>query len=179
MKKWIKSPWTVSLGTALFSLLGTVLYDYFKEKPILTTINQGVNWLVERFTNFINLEIKLWLILVILAALVLIFILYILIENKKVRKPEFLNYKEDRLKKWRWSWEWKWSETRKAWIISNLEPHCPNCGTTLMEDSNALMFHGFGCPRCDFYAGTEKFEDPRKIEALILDNLNRKESNLG
>lgn len=37
---WVKSPWTISVGTAIFSLLLTIGYDYLKEKPILTLFGQ-------------------------------------------------------------------------------------------------------------------------------------------
>ena len=75
MKKWIKSPWGISIGTAIFSLLLTMGYDYSKEKPILTTVWNVLVWIWELILAILNFNLKVWWIIVAIG--LFIFILYL------------------------------------------------------------------------------------------------------
>lgn len=166
--KLTKDPWTISIVTAIFSLLLTMGYDYSKSKPILTTILMFLNMLGNLFVNFLNFDLKVWWLLVGL----LIFIISKLQEEES-SKPDFYNYREDQFKRWKWTWSWKWSNSENAWIISNMKAHCPNCDTPLIEH---LVLNGlsFDCPRCEFSARDGQCDESHKIERIILDNIDRR-----
>jgi len=173
MKKWFKSPWGISLGTAIFSLLVTMGYDYSKDKPILTTVWNILVWIWNLIISILEFNLKVWWIIVTLG--LFIFILYL---NNKFKqdetfKPDFYSYREGKFKRWKWSWGWKWSQLKNAWIISNMRAHCPNCDTPMIEHSSTYGL-SFVCPRCDFQASNSQCDEPQKIERIILDNIDRK-----
>ncbi|HYE08636.1 MAG TPA: hypothetical protein VEF53_00500 [Patescibacteria group bacterium] len=175
-KNWIKSSWTISIGTAIFSLLLTMGYDYSKSKPILSTILQ----ILKEIWNFtilvLNFNFKVWWLIV--GIIVLIAITYLVINSKpeETFKPDFYSYREGKFKLWRWSWNWKWNNSKNVWCISDLTAHCPNCDTPLIEHSSIYGLI-FDCPRCDFRAKDSQSDEPNKIEMIILDNIERKRRN--
>jgi len=175
MKKenWIKSPWTISIVTALISFLLTITNDYFKEKPILTTILTILKWTGSLIWSILDFSIKIWWIIIFILFLIVILFLYDKFSQTKTFKPDFYDYREDKFKKWKWSWSWEWNHSKNAWIISNLKAHCPNCNTPMIENST---YHGlsFDCPRCDYYARDSQCDEPHKVERIILDNIDRK-----
>lgn len=173
MKKWIKSPWGISIGTAIFSLLLTMGYDYSKEKPVLTTIWKVIVWIWDLLLTILNFNLKVWWL--ILAVGLFILILYIIDKLKKEEtfKPDFYSYREGKFKEWKWTWGWNWSQSKNAWIISDMKAHCPNCDTPMIEHSSVYGL-SFDCPRCDFRASDNQCEEPYKIERIIFDNIDRK-----
>lgn len=174
MQKWIKSPWGISIGTAIFSLLLTMGYDNAKGKPILSTIWNIIVWFWELILSILNFNLKVWWIIG--AVGIFIFILYIIAKFKKEEtfKPDFYSYREDRVKKWKWTWNWKWNNSKDAWVISDFKAHCPNCDTPLIDYSNNRYGLSFDCPRCSFKASGDNCDEPFKIEHIILDNIDRK-----
>ena len=170
---WIKSSWAISIGTAIFSLLLTIAYDYFKEKPVLSTIWAIIRWIKNLTWNFLNFDLKIWWIIV--AFILLTFIIKI-INNSKIKETsthKFHDYREGKFKKWRWTWSWRLNNIRKAWIISDMKAHCPNCDTAMIDYSSTYYLE-FGCPRCDFKAHDSQCDEPQKIERIILDDIDRK-----
>jgi hypothetical protein len=175
-KGWIKSPWTISIGTAVFSFLLTVIYDYSKSKPVFSTIFQILNKLLKFILLVLNFNIKVWWLLIGIIIVIAIIYLIISIKSNETNKPDFYYYRDGKLKFWRWSWEWKFNYAKNAWCISNLTAHCPKCDTPLVDN---LSGYGISveCPRCDFRARDSQCEEPHKIEMLILDNVERKRSS--
>ncbi|MEL7586498.1 MAG: hypothetical protein AAGU19_07260 [Prolixibacteraceae bacterium] len=171
--KWIKSPWTISFGSAIFSLLLTMIYDYSKEKPILSTIWLILKWIINLIWSILNFDLKVWWIILAFAFIILLLYIIDKFKNDEKFKPDFYNYREDRFKRWRWSWEWEWSNSKKSWIISNLKAHCPNCNTPMIDHSGSYGIL-FVCPRCDFNASNEQCDEAHKIERIIIDNIERK-----
>jgi hypothetical protein len=174
---WKRSPWTISIVTAIFSLLLTMGYDYFKDIPILTTISSFFKWICGFVLTSLNYEIKIYWLL--LAIVVICFVLYIMVKFNKedTSKPHFFGYNEDSFKNWRWTWEWKFNHSRNAWGIYNLKAHCPKCDTT-MNDNSTIMGLNFICPRCDYNAYDSICEDPYKVESIIIDNVDRRTNEL-
>jgi hypothetical protein len=74
-KNFLKSPWTISIGTATFSLFLTMLYDSIKQKPILSTLGAIFNWIWNAIISILTFNIKVWWLL--LGIAILILILYI------------------------------------------------------------------------------------------------------
>lgn len=170
---WTKSPWTRSIVTALFSFLLPIGYDYYREKPMLSTICDIFNWLGSCIISILKFNIKVWWLVLFLLILFLVIFLIDKI-NKSNEKPHFYSYVEDRLQLWKWSWRWKFSEYKGAWIIDKLQAHCPDCDTPMMKYSNSYRYW-YECPRCSYISNERESEDPIKIEHIILDNINRKE----
>ena len=176
---WAKSGWAISLGTAVFSLLLTMGYDFLKQIPILTTLGVGIKWIKNVVWNILNFNIKVWWISVTL--ILLIAIIYAINKllshnNNKTQsdKPDFYAYKEDKLKNWRWSWNWRFSLKQNNWTIADLKAHCPNCDTSMIEINDSYFRLSFSCPRCNFKSDEYLSEDPHKISMLIIDNIDRR-----
>ena len=175
-KNWKKSPWTISFGTAIFSLLLTMGYDYSKNEPILTTIGNILKAIWSFIISILNFDLKVWWLLT--AIFVFIGIAYLIDKFKQEEsfKPDFYSYREGKFKRWRWTWGWKWSNSQNAWTISDLTAHCPNCDTPMIEHSSIYGL-SYDCPRCDFTASDRRSDEPHRIERIILDNIDRERKN--
>lgn len=169
---WIKSSWAISIGTAIFSLLLTMVYDYSREKPILTTVWTILKLLGNFVWTILNFDLKVWWILLAVVLFILIIILIANVKKDKTFKPDFYSYREGKFKRWRWTWGWKWSDSENAWGISDLKAHCPICDTPMIEHSSVYGL-SFDCPRCEFRADDSQCDEPHKIERIILDNIDR------
>ena len=169
---WVKSPWTISIGTAIFSLLLTMGYDYSKEKPILTTVWTILKWLGNFVWTILNLDLKVWWILLAVVLFLSIVILIDKLKKEETLKPDFYNYREGKFKRWRWTWGWQLNDRKNTWLISVLNAHCPNCDTPMIEHSSIYGL-SFDCPRCEFRASGSQCDEPHKIERIILDNIER------
>lgn len=172
-KNWKKSPWTIAIVSGLLPFFCSIVYDLIKEKPFFSTIWIVLKWIGNLLLSFINLELKLWWIVVGIA--LIIFIIYITdkIGRSKAFKPDFYEYCEDKFNKWKWTWEWKFSESKNVWIASNLEAKCPQCETPMIERRTYHHIH-FDCPRCNFSASDNECDYPDKVERIIIDNIERK-----
>ncbi|MDP4092551.1 MAG: hypothetical protein Q8920_04250 [Bacillota bacterium] len=168
--KWVKSPWTISIGTAILSFILTIIYDYSKNKPIADTFGKVLKFILNIIIYVLNIKLKVWWLLI---ALISIIYLIMRFQHGEDDRPEFYNYREDILKKWKWTWSWRWSNYENAWLITDLEAHCPNCETSLIQSSSIYGIR-FDCPRCNFRANEDNCEQPYVIEAIILDNIKRK-----
>jgi hypothetical protein len=175
-KSWVKSPWTISIGTAIFSFLLIMIYDYSKSKPIFSTILQILHGLWNFIISALNFNIKVWWLII--GVIFIIAIIYLVINFKQTEtfKPDFYNYRDGKFKFWRWSWNWEFNYSENAWCISNLTPHCPNCDTPLINHPS-ISGEIFECPRCDFSARGSQCDEPQKIQMIILDNIERVKRN--
>ena len=169
---WIKSPWTISIGTAIFSLLLSMGYDFFKDKPILTTIWSILKWIGNLFWTILNFDLKVWWVIIVVILFVLIIYLIDKLKKEATFKPDFYSYREEESRLWKWTWEWQWNKRKRAWMITDMKAHCPNCDTPMIDNSNMYGYY-FDCPRCDFKAENEQCDQPHKIERIILDNIDR------
>jgi hypothetical protein len=174
---WTKSAWTISIGTAIFSLLLTIGYDYSKEKPILTTVWAILKGIANLILTVLNFDLKVWWIIIAVGLFILILVIIDKFKKEDTFKPDFYNYREGKFKRWRWTWGWNWISRQNAWIISDMKAHCPNCDTPMIERSS---FYGlsFDCPRCEFRASDGQCDEPHKIERIILDNIDRQKAEM-
>lgn len=173
-EKWIKSPWTIGLGTTMFGFLLTMINDYSKREPILTTIWLTLKWIGNFIWAILNFDLKVWWLILVVLCLLLMLYFIAKFKREEIFKPEFDSYREDKFKDWKWTWKWELNRSKTAWIISELTAHCPNCDTSMIDRSSSYI-KLFECPRCDFKATDRYCEEPFKIERLILDNVDRKE----
>lgn len=170
---WTKSAWTISIGSAIFSLLLTMIYDYSKDKPILTTTIAIFDWLGNLTSVVLNFDLKLWWVIISIFLLISIFVIIEKLKKDVTLKPDFYYYNEDKFKRWTWNWKYEWRSRENAWVICEMKAHCPNCETPMIDYSNRFDLR-FECPRCDYSASDEKCDEPHKIERIILDNIDRK-----
>jgi len=170
--KWLKSPWGVSIGTALFSFLLTVGYDVLKEKPILSTIVSIIDAVRLFIIRLMNYQLRVWWVL--LGLLFVVIILYIItkafsVKDSNSQVPSFMNYTTDNISGWDWSWDWEKGYDGKYGVV-NLHPVCPKCSTPLIQERDYSSTAK--CLRCDF---TENRSVPNfeHITMLIYDNVKR------
>lgn len=173
-KKCINSKLGIAVLTGLLNFIGTLINDWLREKPILTTFISIINFITCQISKFFSLEIKLYWFFVIFIFIFLVYKL-ILFFKQKNGKPYFYNYNEGILKKWRWTWEWQWDNKSKSWKIQKLKAYCPKCNSQLLIQANFLRGTSAECPRCNFLAIGEECEIPFKIESIIHDNIDRME----
>jgi hypothetical protein len=172
--KWLKSPWSISIGTAILSLFLTMIYDYFKKQPMLSTVWQVLEKIWAFIVSVLNFNIKVWWLIIGLIFLIsIIYLIDKLKQGETSNKPDFFSYKEGKFKRWKWTWNWEWNCYKNAWFITDLTPHCPNCDTPLVEGSTIYQLK-YICPRCDFTAEDSQCDEAYKIERIILDNIERK-----
>lgn len=175
MKKFFKSPWTISISTALISFLLSVIYDLTKGNQIFSTIGRFFLTIRDVVVAFLCLNIKLWWIIIgICSVLIILNLVSKMTANKDTFKPDFKSYTKDYFKNWKWSWNWKFSNYHKNWIVSDLVPHCPKCDTPMLSDKYEDIFQ---CPRCKFQSQYKDHEKSYEVEAVIIDNLNRKKQS--
>lgn len=171
-ESWWNSGWGISIGTAVFSLLLTIVYDYAKSNPILSTISSILVRIWEWLILVLNFNIKLWWLLAAILIIVLV-ILYLIAASKETDLPSFLEYKEEKFANWKWSWSWSLNARSGKWNISELVAHCPKCDTHLVQDSSFYRLY-FNCPRCGFTPNEYSTDDPKNVEAVKVDNIRRK-----
>jgi len=174
IENWKKSPFVLSLVTSIPPFLLTVCYDYFKDKPVFTTFFSILKWLGKFLWSILNFDLKVWW--VVLSIIIFFFIIIIITRFQKEDVPLFLSYKEDKFKNWKWTWDWRFSNRKKAWTISNMQAHCPNCDTSMIDRSDSIWIN-FECPRCGFMAHGNQCDEPYKIERIIFDNIDRNFKN--
>jgi ribosomal protein S27AE len=168
-KKWLKSPWTISIST---TILGVILY--LKGKTILSEFFNIVKDLYWKMFDVLNVELKLWSIILIILIFVGLRKIYFYIQKafkeEKNNIPDFVNYKVDRLKNYRWSWDWEWNLYSQKWNVTSLRPHCPKCDTRMLQHITAGIYF-YRCPRCNYRPSDSESENPQDIEAIIIDNI--------
>lgn len=174
--------YTIALGI-ISSLTATYIYSSVKENSFLSTLR--------KFLNF-EISLSIWLIFIIL---VIFFTgIYLLIkrftkneilsktvvtkseeklETKALKLPEYSNYKSDRFKNLKYSWNYDFKNSYGKTNIVNLKVYCPKCDTPFLP-TKALFGRVFLCPRCEYMLSELKILESRRVRALIIDNINRK-----
>ena len=160
------------------TVLGTGAYDWIKDKPILTTLWSFLKWLYNAVVNILNIDIKLWFILLFILIFYIAKFIYKLIFDRPVVEteslPEWIKYKQGVLKYWLWSWDYEREPFTGKIKITRLTPICQTCNTKMTGD---LLYGGYyRCPRCEkTYDSTynRSWESAEDIKALIKDNIEK------
>lgn len=174
---WYSKWWITSV---ILPIIASVIADKFKNVPIWTTLLLVVNWIKTSFLNVINFEIKVWYILVFIFAA--IFVLYVVSLRKSdniIRlnsEPSFSKYKRGRLKRWLWSWEYELNYSGKYEIV-NMLPICESCDIKMIFTDNRLYSY-YRCPKCNRQTDSSNWESTEDIQALIIDNIEKKQFNV-
>lgn len=166
-RKIIAGLWVVFLG-----LVTAVIYDSLKPVPLLPMFADVLHWI---WNTIFCAEFTVWQILIGLTILVVILIIIGKIIYPNEKEPEFKKYVTDEIDGYTWIWGWTWSNSAQFWTIQNIRPECPNCNTIMHYEYNTFKTFKADCPRCLNRISVMKGE--KDIEALILDNLRKKEIN--
>ena len=177
MKKFWKSPWTIAIVSAFLAPIATMILDAIMKKPLLSTLWSVIKTIWRWIIAFLTFDLKVWWVLLGIGGIVGILIVVAKIFDAKQgdSNPEFVSYKEDYFGGWKWSWDWKFNSYVRKWHIDNISAHCPQCDTPMFHDSDDTTFQ---CPRCSFRTDyRSKHKRRSEVEAIIIDNLNRKAKN--
>ncbi|NMN37731.1 hypothetical protein [Pedobacter sp. SG918] len=155
----------------LVTVIGSATYDAFKEKPFLTTLSLWLNWLWNGVVFILTVRIALYWFLALI--LLVIVIIAITSKSKQVLDPK-QQYTTDTFI----SWQWEWSYDGR--FVTSLTPLCPSCHT-IMNYSNQGYDKFAECPRCNktyvpqkrIHTDIAQFEDDKRIEMLIVDNIRK------
>lgn len=144
----------------------TAIYDWIKNKPLLSTFKNSLVWI---WNNIFQVTFSIWQIIV---TLIIIFIIRNFLKKSNLNENnhiDWLEYTEDVFDNLKWKWRWK-KNSYGSWSIIDISPTCNKCGTK-MNISGYYSFYA-NCPRCNNFLENLKSTD--KIEAIILDNVDRK-----
>ena len=168
MRRFWKSPWALALVPVVLGTILTAIYDAIKDKPILSTLWEGLKTVFGWVISFLNFELKVWWVLLgialIIVALIIIAKIYVIKSN-----PSFLSYTKDSVLGYTWEWEYKKTYDGK-YTICNLHPVCSNCGMRLKQVG---IYRGqMECLRCDAsYIWEDSYLNDAQM--LIEDNIKK------
>lgn len=153
----------------------SIICDWIKNIPVLSTIKWIFTTSFNKIIFFLNLRVKIWILLVVL----LLFILFCYLikkmkDSNKVEEPSFIEYTSDNFMHWKWSWGWMWNNYNKHWQVTNLRAHCPSCDTVMNGNDKSFYGPSYKCPRCQFYATCKQCDLGFEVESVIIDNIRRK-----
>jgi hypothetical protein len=171
-QKWYHQFFTFPVVTGIAVAM---VYDSIKEKPLLTSLTLIIKGIWKYTILFLTFKISVFWIII--ALLLLWLVLFIINNSKKVFDPK-LQYTTDIFINWKWEW------TYSGRYIHNLTPLCPSCNTIMSYHNGHYPYDKFAeCPRCNrAYATREsirnhtdiiEFEDDKRIDMLIVDNLRK------
>lgn len=174
MKKFLKNPWVVGIGTTVVGgVLLTFVLDLIQGVDWLSTLKSVIQFTLKILTAFLNFELKAWWLLVFIALIVVILsILSKILDAKDKSKPvPFLSYTKDYLLEYTWEWEYRKIDDGKYNIV-NLHPVCSKCGM-LLRPEYTMYGIDMKCLRCNT---SQSWEDHYLIDAqmLIADNIKKK-----
>lgn len=64
IKKFLSTPWGISIGTTVFGVLFTLFVDYIRSKPGLSTLKMIVSSVWSFFVSILNYELKTWWVMI-------------------------------------------------------------------------------------------------------------------
>ena len=174
MKKFLKSPYTITiLGGLIVLIIWSLISDYMSGDKLLTMFSAMLTSVYGVIISFLNFNIKVWWLLLGLTCIVVVSLMFASRKPQAETEPEFKKYTQDYFRTWKWSWNWTFSDYKGGWHISNLKAHCPKCDTPMQHDRFEDVFQ---CPRCRFQSQYDNHEKSCEVEAVIIDNLDRKKA---
>lgn len=172
MKKFLKSPWTLGIGTTVIGGVAlSIVLDLIKKISVLSTMKSILLFLWNCIISFLDFEIKLWWLLIAIA--VIIAILWVISKYYETKEDNaqsrFLNYTQDYLLGHTWEWGWKKNWEGK-YGVEELHPICTKCRTPLLQ--TGIYYDQLKCPRCkDITNYHSSIED--EVMVLIYDNAKK------
>ena len=79
MKKFIKNPWVLGIGTTVIGgVLLSFVMDWIKKVDWLSTLKTVLHFVGNAIAAFLNFELKVWWVLVVLALLFAALLFYVM-----------------------------------------------------------------------------------------------------
>ncbi|WP_338840576.1 hypothetical protein [Flavobacterium ginsenosidimutans] len=158
----------VGIFGGVIAVISSGVYDYIKEKPLLSSIKSLLIWIWEQIFQF---EIKIWQILIIAIILIIIYSFSKTKKKEEATTISFRDYIRDTIHGTTWIWSWEYDMFENKWQVRNITPICDNCGTMMKYEFSYGVESTAKCPRCD--NRQTKLKDNEIIEALIIDNIHQ------
>lgn len=171
-KRFMKNPWTISIGSGLIVLVITIIIDAVSTKQIFSTIGAIFVAIWNGIVVFLNFDVKVWWILVALVFIFLVlYVIYKITDTKPFPKNHPMSYKQDNILGYKWKWLWIKDDTG-CYNIDHLHPVCPNCDTPLRIKSDSYGIPRLKCLRCGQVINKE-LPDEKDVKMMIYDNIRR------
>ena len=163
--KWYKSPWFLIPFGIFASPIGTLIIDFFLNRPIFSTFK--LIWEAFLFITTFKIPVYSIFLFILLLAVPLV-----INRNRKIKTlliNPYQKYTEDIFQDIRWTW--RWEHNGNGWTIINLEPHCRDDDTILMVSTSFRTGEEtYQCPRCNKLYG-RGIGKRKEISVLIRDNI--------
>ena len=174
MKKFLKNPWVLTIGsTVIGGVLLSFVMDWINKVDWLSTLKVVLRFIGNAIVAFLNFELKVWWLLVALALLFVALLIYIkILDTKQKNAPiPFLSYTKDSVLGYSWEWEYRKTSDGR-YTINNLHPVCSRCGMILRQGHTVYGME-MKCLRCNT---TNKWEDYYLTDAQMLleDNIKKR-----
>lgn len=172
MKKIFKHPIIVGITPVLLSFILTVFYDMIKNRQLLSTAKSVLSGIKNCISSFLQFNIKVWWIIVVVAIIIGILCFLAKIGKSKNHSnptPLWMQYQKDKINGWNWEWKWQRDSFGK-YYVDDLHPVCDYCGTPLVyshDYSDCLK-----CVRCN-RRFQQQLPEIDHIKMLIIDNADR------
>lgn len=163
-----KNDYKVGIFGGVIAVISSAVYDYIKEKPILSSVISFFIWIWEQIFEF---EISVWQILIILIIFVVIYSFIKTDKTEKTTPINFTYYNRDTIHGTIWTWDWQHNTFENKWQVQNITPICDNCGTRMKYEFSYGFDSSAKCPRCN--NRQTNLRDKEIIEALIIDNIHQ------
>lgn len=162
IKKWY---WT-AFGTVLLTIVSDNIAERTKELPLINYLLFPFRWLYGVGARFLTLNIKMWVLTLIVVALYFMRRLFKHLALANSSLPSFVSYTSDCFHIW--TWKWSWQKGNDGWMIQNLTPYCSKCDVELGINNFANTAR---CPACrteyGYYASSPDFELASDTEKLV------------
>lgn len=178
IKKSLKS----LIGQVTIAVTSTIIGNFIVEKitkfNILKFLLEKLLQLLNLIWNFLNIKIAIWIYIVISIGLVGMFIVYLMIQNKRVEtaEPDFLKYREDKYKgRVKFRWEYR-KDFEGKYRMENFIPIC-ECGCQL-DQKRKIGNSYFGmdqyvCPKCEKqYGNVLTYDEMQSFEKILISNVH-------
>jgi predicted nucleotidyltransferase/membrane protein implicated in regulation of membrane protease activity len=178
--KLIHNPWIVGAGIAIFSyLLPSIHMSVAKNISIIMSLYTVGKIIANFVIRFFLFGVPLWVLILVFAALVALFVLFLKEKRKKHTESDWKKYTQEFYDKWLFTWEYVTNYENQV-KISKLRPICSKCQCELsnQKDMQYLFTIGYYCPNCSSKFPALKANTLDNLEKIIIRNVNTGEYKL-
>jgi hypothetical protein len=176
--KWYNTPWFLGVGvTVVGGLILSGILDLFKNVTITTTLKKTAFWTFYNLLAVLNYNAKVWWVIIALFVIYLIWFIFNKVNSpteydEVFIKPDWINYKKDKLKKWTWIWDYSYNNISKQYDIVNMRPYCESCKIAMIQNYGYAYY---SCPKCDkeYPSPSGYWESESVVKALIIDKVDK------